>query len=160
MRIFYVNYDVKNEKISIKFENGNTKVTINTDEQARDEFYEVLKKLNDAIYRILRFSISMRRFIIASGAKFIYDDVGLKKIQLLGYYKMDNDHNYLKLDVPVKYYSSSKPFVTFTDKEKELISKLIEETKKYIQGERQQLNLNQAVDKPKDVQPTLSYSVN
>ena len=108
----------------------------------------------------MRFSVSMRRFIIASGAKFIYDDIGLKKIQLLGYYKMDNDHNYLKLDVPVKYYSSSNPFVTFTDKEKELISKLIEETKKYIQGERQQLNLNQAVDKPKDVQPTLSYSVN
>ena len=43
MRIFYVNYDVKNEKISIRFENGNTKITLNTDEPARDEFYEVLK---------------------------------------------------------------------------------------------------------------------
>ena len=160
MRIFYVNYDVKNEKIKIRFENGNTKITLNTDEPARDEFYEVLKKLNDAIYRILRFSISMRRFIIASGAKFKYDDIGLQRVQLLGYYKMDNDSNYLKLDVPVKYYSSNNPFVTFTDKEKELILELIEETKKYIQGERQQLNLNLASYKTKDVQPTLSYSVN
>ena len=43
MRIFYVNYDVKNEKIKIKFENGNTKITLEEDEPAREEFYEVLK---------------------------------------------------------------------------------------------------------------------
>lgn len=160
MRIFYVNYDVKNEKIKIKFENGNTKITLEEDEPAREEFYEVLKKLNDAIYRILRFSISMKRFIIASGAKFKYDDIGLQKVQFLGYYKMDNDHNYLKLDIPTKYYSSNNPFVTFTDEERKLISELIMETEKYLRGERKQIDLMKPIQKKKDVQPSLNYSIN
>lgn len=160
MRIFYVNYDVKNEKIKIKFENGNTKITLEEDEPAREEFYEVLKKLNDAIYRILRFSISMKRFIIASGVKFKYDDIGLQKVQLLGYYKMDNDHNYLKLDIPTKYYSSNNPFVTFTDEERKLISELIMETEKYLRGERKQIDLMKPIQKKKDVQPSLNYSIN
>ena len=102
----------------------------------------------------------MKRFIIASGAKFKYDDIGLQKVQLLGYYKMDNDHNYLKLDIPTKYYSSNNPFVTFTDEERKLISELIMETEKYLRGERKQIDLMKPIQKKKDVQPSLNYSIN
>lgn len=160
MRIFYVNYDIKNEKIKIIYENESAKITLQEKEPARTEFYEVLKKLNDVIYRILRYSFSMKRFIIASGAKFKYDDIGIKKIQLLGYYKMDNDKNYLKLDIPIKYYYSNNPFLTFTDIEKSLISEFISETKKYIRGERKQVNLIESIQKEKSAQSLLNYSIN
>ena len=73
---------------------------------------------------------------------------------------MDNDKNYLKLDIPIKYYYSNNPFLTFTDIEKSLISEFISETKKYIRGERKQVNLIESIQKEKSAQSLLNYSIN
>lgn len=137
MVIKEIEYDRYKEKINIKYLEGTASKQVKDTEPPKDDLSEVLAKLQEVGYRILRYPFSMKGRIIITGAKFWYDEFGGRShIKLLAQYQLDKNER-IALIMPQRAYKF------YNKDELDLIDKLIAEAIDYVNGKRAQIPLIQ-----------------
>lgn len=130
----------KKEKIYIKYVEKGVDKTVEDEDRATADFYNVLRKLKKAGNRMLDFPYPVDTRIVITGAKFKWKDYKLQEVKLIGNYILKFSGVIEQKFFPKSYTETTEPH-GFTSEEMDLLEDLQMQAIMYVQGVREQTNL-------------------
>lgn len=142
MKIKKLERNIKTGAYTIVFQDDVSQQTLRCTELARKEMGDALTNLIGVAVDIVGLSGGAMQSIIVTGAIWKYDKFGvLNSVELLGKYYMQRQ--YLKISFPAMKPYIEKRENCYGETQWKLIQILEDETKRYLNGDRAQLNLNE-----------------
>lgn len=139
---------IKNEKISIKYEDGFDVLSVVSEEKAKETFYTAFAKLKDVFDEIAELPSSYDKIFVTE-ITIGYDFSLLDEVSVCGEMALAKTNGALNIQTPPKKYHDTT--IEIGDKtiikaglskaNQEAITDLIEEACDFVNGERAQANL-------------------